>query len=146
MKPIKCTQNVLFTLFWVYLCKYTFGTTIHNLELGSYSIKRKFEGRWGSIKVPKPKSIAEYYNSKMADIDLVDQANAFVGTGIKQRFNRWPSRVNAGFFENCRANTRALFMHYCSMRTRGQCPPPVWFSRSSAPNFAPSTPMEKRTA
>ena len=37
-----------------------FGTTIHNLELASYAIKRKFGGRWATIQVPKPICIAGY--------------------------------------------------------------------------------------
>ena len=90
----------------------TFGTTIDNVELDAFEINRKFrERKWRKILVPKPKCIADYYNTKMAGIDLVDQTNAFIG--CRMRFNRWTSRVNAVYFQLAVCQVKALFGHYC---------------------------------
>ena len=95
----------------------TFGTTIDNVELGAFEINRKFRhGKWRKIFVPKPKCIAEYYNTKMAGIDLVDQTNAYIG--CRMRFNRWPSRVNSVYIQLAVCQVKALYAHYCPNATK----------------------------
>ena len=51
------------------------------------------------------------YKKNMASIDLVDQTNAYVG--IRLRFNRWTSRVNAVYLQIAVAQVKALYAHYC---------------------------------